>query len=405
MDSINYYPVLMTWKENKAGLSPIGIRVDFNGKKVGIEMIRQSAAAADWNGETRRLSAKTHTATLINAIIEKKLSHYRDFILRRQAFDLPLSSEIIKRFMQGGVAGNDFYGYAEFVLDNKKLKDGKPLSDEAKRRYRDEIKRMMKFRETLSFSQITVSFLTEYKAWMLNVYQKRDGSKMEKNGIWKALSFIRMIYNYAKDNDGLQGDSPFKQFSVGTCEENPEKIKYLELQHLEAIEETLINKKDQLEDITYRIGWRFLCMCVFGFRISDAMRLDDTFVNDIGEICFTPYKTRRNGNQATIPVTSPRQARYLKMTMANPLPGRDHKSFRTTFNNHLKVLAAIAGVNPKITSHVGRHTMGSFLVDADVKDKAGMAILGLKSDKTLKVYQHLKQNKLQAEANKLNGVM
>jgi hypothetical protein len=49
--------------------------------------------------------------------------------------------------------------------------------------------------------------------------------------------------------------------------------------------------------------------------------------------------------------------------------------------------------------------MGSFLVDAGIETKAAMAILGVKSDRVIKGYMHLKESKLKSEANKLGGVM
>ena len=48
--------------------------------------------------------------------------------------------------------------------------------------------------------------------------------------------------------------------------------------------------------------------------------------------------------------------------------------------------------------------MGSFLVDGGVEEKAAMSILGVKSNKVIKTYLHLKQSKLVSEANKLKNV-
>lgn len=56
-------------------------------------------------------------------------------------------------------------------------------------------------------------------------------------------------------------------------------------------------------------------------------------------------------------------------------------------------------------NHVGRHTMGGFIVDANIETRPAMAMLGLKSAKTLLTYEHLKQDKLKNEADKLGGVM
>lgn len=158
-----------------------------------------------------------------------------------------------------------------------------------------------------------------------------------------------------------------------------------------------------MEKLTISVGWRFLAMCVSGIRISDAMNLDDMKFNDAGNLELIPYKTRRYGNTAQIPIVSQRQKKYIGKTLEHKLPQRDAKSFRKIFNDHLKILCALAQIK-SVTSHAGRHTMGSFLVDAGVQEKAAMAMLGVKSDKVIKTYLHLKQSKLLSEAEKLKRV-
>ena len=118
-----------------------------------------------------------------------------------------------------------------------------------------------------------------------------------------------------------------------------------------------------------------------------------------------PHKTRRHDNTATIPMSTDRQKRYLQTTLQNGFDNTvNPKSFRTTFNDHLKILAAMSGININLTSHVGRHTMGGFIVDAGIEDKPAMAMLGIKSTKVIKTYLHLKNDKLKSEADKLKNV-
>ena len=145
-------------------------------------------------------------------------------------------------------------------------------------------------------------------------------------------------------------------------------------------------------------------MGVSGIRISDAMMLDDMMFNDAGNLELTPHKTKRWGNKAHIPIVSERQRRYISSTLENKLlRPRDAKIYRKVFNNHLKLLCVAVEIK-SVTSHAGRHTMGSFLVDAGVQEKAAMAMLGVKSKKVIKTYLHLKESKLLSEANKLKNI-
>lgn len=46
----------------------------------------------------------------------------------------------------------------------------------------------------------------------------------------------------------------------------------------------------------------------------------------------------------------------------------------------------MAGIKTKLTSYVGRRTMGSFLVDANVDKKAAMAMLGVKKEAVVDLF-------------------
>jgi integrase len=405
MEAVNIYPELVTHRINKQGYAPIVIRFDFKRTHICTHNLGQKVKPEFWDFETKRVKSKCPNSALLNSLLENSLNRHKNFILKRQTFGLPLTKEIIKQYLLSNSAYENFYEYAEKVINEKKLKDGKPYTEDSKRRYRDEIKRMMQFKAELHFNQVGVTFLIDYKQWLQNVYVKKDKTKLEHNSIWKALGFIRMVYNEAIRNEIILPDgNPFKQFKVGTYKENLTKIKYLELSEVEIIEQELLTNAN-ISELTKKIGWRFLSMCVSGMRISDAMMLDDCFFNDAGDLLFTPHKTRRHQNTAQIPIITERQRRYFETTLANKLPATDAKSFRTTFNIHLKILAAAAGLSINLTSHVGRHTMGGFIVDAGIEIKPAMAMFGVRSKKTIETYLHLKNDKLRIEADKLGNVM
>jgi integrase/recombinase XerD len=404
MEAINIYPELQKHRVNSQGLAPIIIRFDFKRKHLGTESLGDKIKPEHWDQYTKKVKQKSPNAELINLKIDNKINRHKNFILKRQAFGLSITTEILKQYLKSNSSYESFYSYAETVIDKKKLKDGQGYTEDSKRRYRDEIKRLMQYKPELQFHQITNAWLEDYRVWLTNAYKKKDGKKLEKNSIWKALGFIRMIYNEAiKDEIILSEGNPFKQFKVGGYEINTSKVKFLEKFELEALERTLTTRSD-LSEVAIKVGWRFLFMCVSGMRISDAMRLDDYYFTEEGTLQFKPHKTLRHGNTATVPMSTDRQKRYLRITLQHQFKSVDPKSFRSTFNNHLKILAAMSGISINLTSHVGRHTMGGFIVDAGIEDKPAMAMLGIKSTKVIKTYLHLKNDKLLSEGVKLNNV-
>jgi integrase/recombinase XerC len=407
MQNVNVYPILIKWKTNKQGLTPIGISVDLNNKRISlIQLKNKKIPLSEWDETRRQVKSSYPNASLLNSVIDTEVTKHKTFFLRREAFEMNVNKEVIKMYMSSTSSLENFYEFALHVIDTKLLKDGQPYNDDTKRRYRDEVKRALEFQEVLYFHQLDAKWLNNYKEWMQNTHKKKDGKALHINSIWKAFSFIRMIYNEAiKKGIILPGSNPFTQFQVGSCEVDLDKIKYLEISQIDAIESALIKEAFQMSDMTIRVGWRFLAMCVSGLRISDGMLLNDMHFNDAGDLELKPYKTRRHGNKAHIPIVNDRQRRYMQKTISLPLPITEAKNFRTTFNNHLNILAAWAKIPIHLTSHMGRHTMGSFLVDAGVEKKAAMSILGVKSEKVIETYLHLKESKLRSEADKLRNIM
>lgn len=404
MEAINIYPELIKWKPNKEGLVQIAIRFDLNNQRASMEQINYRIRPDQWDAQQKRVKKNYEGFVYLNQILESRLNKHKTYFLKRFAFNLPITKDLIKQYVRCGTL-ESFYSYAETVIENKKLKDGQGYSDETKRCYRDELKKLIEYRSELPFHSLDLRFLQDYKKYLQLDYKKKDGKRLNKNSIWKAFKFIRMVYNEAVDNEVIiPEDNPFKKFEVGSYETDVNKIKFLELDEVNKIEEVLLCRSSDLEDLAVRVGWRFLAMCVSGLRISDAMDLNDAYFNDAGDIEITPFKTRRHGNKAHVPITSDRQRRYFERTISLPLPPTSAKSFRTAFNIHLKVICAIAGIK-QITSHAGRHTMGSLLVDAGVDTKAAMAMLGVKSEKVIKTYLHLKNSKLKSEAEKLGKLL
>lgn len=403
MDLLKFYPEIATWRQNKNNTYQVTIRFDWKGNRVGAEKLQGVQVKEEhWDKKAKEVLKADPGHKFKNQVIRNTLNKHENYFLRRRALQLPVTRELVKTYLTNGSLEN-FYDYAANVIETKTLADGKPYAPDTKRRYRDEIKRLQEFEPSLAFHQLDVNFLTRYKTWMQNVYEKKDGSRLQPNSIWKALGFIRMVYNEARGEQIIvDADDLFKKFEVGSFVTDYDKIKYLELAQMEMLEAAL--QAPGLDDLTRRIGWRFLAMCVTGFRISDAMLLNDAFFNDNGDLEIIPQKTKRHHNKAVIPIVSERQKRYLATTLEMPLKQTDGKQFRSTFNNRLKVLAARAGILIDITSHAGRHTMGSFLVDAGVETKAAKAILGVKSDRVIQTYLHLKESKLRTEAEKLNNI-
>jgi site-specific recombinase XerD len=405
MGVVNIFPELITWRPDKQGFVHISIRFDYNRKRAANQNIDYKIRPEFWDASTKTVMKSHPDHEVLNLLLDQELAKHRTYFLNRKLMGRVINLDIVKRYASAGAGIDSFYDFAEWVFENKKLKDGRPYSEDSKRCYRDDLDKLKTFRPTLSFNELDGKLLSDFKVWLQTAYTKKDGKALNENSIWKVMKMLRMVYRVAiKEDIASDEGNPFKKFDVGSYQKDIDKIKFLELHEVEAIEKVLLDEGHKLQRLTVAIGWRFLAMCVSAMRISDAMYLNEAFFNDAGDLEFKPHKTRRHNNKAQVPIITDRQRRYLETAMQYPLPDTDHKSFRTTFNIHLKVIAAKAGIDINLTSHVGRHTMGAFLVDAGIEKPVAKAILGVKSDEVIETYLHLKQGKLKKEASKLRNV-
>ncbi len=379
------------------------IRAFYNRKPVKARSTGFRILQDHWDHHNRRVYDHAPNASLLNASLNKLLVEIQAELLKKQMASIPIDAAMLSDIVAGG-SSFDFIKYADRYIDDKRFADGHGYDGATKYRYRMELERLKKFQPAITFNQITDQFLQKYKEWMQQTYRKKNGTMLEPNSIWKALSFIRTVWNDAERNS-LVSDfySPFKNFKVGRYKQAIEKIRFLELHELEAVEKMLIERAGQLDIETLQVGWRFLFMCVSGLRISDAKSLTDASLKN-SILSITPHKTKRHGNTATVHLVTERQHRYYQKTMELSIPEKSKDRLYKVFNDQLQLIARLSGINKHITSHTGRHTMGSFIVDGNVDDKAAKEILGIKNSEVIRTYMHIKEQKLLSETAKLGNV-
>lgn len=148
--ALNIYAVIISWKRNKENVVPIAIRFDYQRQRVAHEQLGHRIYIKDWNEKSKIVKRSHPNHALLNQLIENKLNKHRNF-LRRETFNLPITRELIKKYVCSGTFFENFFEYADQLIATKKLKDEKPYSKDTKRRYRDEVKRMLLYTSTLSF--------------------------------------------------------------------------------------------------------------------------------------------------------------------------------------------------------------------------------------------------------------
>jgi len=369
MEKYNVTAGVINSKKNSKGLVPIYIFIYQGSKIIKKESISQSVTPEYWNTEKKRVEKKFPNATLINSLIERKISELDQKILEEKVINGVV--DINAMLVREKVRDFSFYEFAEKQISEKNY------SEETRRNYRIFVEKIRSFRPNLKLREIDFKFLQEYESYL------RDTLKNKPNTIWGNMKFLNTISHDAIKMKFLSAN-PFKTYERPKYKQTERT--FLSMDEIKKIEGYVGTTE---EEGLKNVGMYFLLMCYSGLRFSDATRLSpDKHIVDDERIVIETQKTKQIAN--IFINTKIRSA--LNYTLVNP-----PVCGQTDFNRKLKLIAAHAGIKKKLSSHVGRHSFGASLVEIGVPEKSAQGLLAHGSAASTKIYYHL-QNKTLDEA-------
>ncbi|MCV9387495.1 tyrosine-type recombinase/integrase [Reichenbachiella ulvae] len=290
--------------------------------------------------------------------------------------DTPTLKMIKDRFLRKGNF-NGFVGFARNELDIEKVR----LSSITWKNYAHCLNNLEKYAPGLSFAEITVEFLEEYRSYLKNV-----GGRNEK-GIYQDLATIRKFWNIALRKREVR-HSPFDEFRIKTVR-GSDQIKYLVLDELKNLL-ALYYEGDLSERLT-GVLYYYLIGCLCGLRSKDLYELSLRQVKDKktfeeilrrGEM---EVYTSKSGykKRVVIPVSS-----QLRQLLANPLKqSLVHKGDRR--NKALREVLKIAQIEKYLSFHSSRHTFGVVSKQLGIDTAVVQDILGHDSISTTQIYARI----------------
>jgi integrase len=139
----------------------------------------------------------------------------------------------------------------------------------------------------------------------------------------------------------------------------------------------------------------FLFMCLTGLRISDFMRIRKDNVQE-NALKFVPYKTRvKKPVQITVPLVE--KAKQLIRDENSLFPEVFVTIPEQKYNDQLKDIADMAGINKEITNHSARHTFATLFLEKTNDVATLQKILGHSNIRETMVYVHISTKKITAQ--------
>ncbi|GAB3995714.1 site-specific integrase [Spirosoma daeguense] len=357
--------VVLRKKASQDGMFPLAIRVTVDRKSSYI-YLGQHLRESEWDAKGEKVRKSHPNSVRINNLITKRKAEANDKFLELDAQHKAVSSKLVQKQIKSN-QGASFFELAEAFMENMR-KQGKY------NRVSTELPRLNVFREFLNgkaitFSEITVSLLNKFKAYL------KGSRQVGERTVANYMILIRTVFNQAI-NDGLV-DRKYYPFSKGKIAiKLPEANKI----GLNAEEVKIIENLDLSTAPAYWMHARNIWLVAFyfaGMRASDVLRLKHTDFQDER----LHYTMGKNAKPGSVKVSE----KVLQIINQYPTSGKHDlifpelqklNDFSDAYDVQRKIASAIkrldialheiaklAGIKKGLTMHIARHTFGNLSGD------------------------------------------
>jgi integrase/recombinase XerD len=372
--------VLWEHKKDTAGKMPLMLRVTID-RNVSYIKTSLKLFKKEWNG-TEVTEAHDHPKKA-NQLLRKQFSDVEAIIFNRSLEGRPITAKQVKDTYEGVNKSTDFFNYIRDLSADLSLAN----VEDSDTNHNKEVNRVKTFAgERLDLSEIDVLWLRKYEA-----HERRRGIK--QNTINTTFKWLRRMIRAAY-KEGAIKQNPFADYDV------PRYVK----SHKEYLTEPELTELKKLFDKPlppplYKTITYLIFGCYTGFRHSDWERFDQKKQVEEGFIKLRPKKTENKTNEwVIIPIGPSLRAVLNRLEKLNEPPLSNQKS-----NIYLKSLAAMADIDKRVTTHIGRHSFGYRCASLGIPKSTTAELLGV-SEQTVEVYYHLSGANITIQAGILANI-
>jgi len=383
------------------GIKPIYLRITVDGIPKEISTGRQCDPDR-WSANTGRCNGTKEDAKLLNAfldILQTKVYEVRRKLLEKNEI---ITAERLKNTLKG-TDGTVRMLMKIFQQHNDEVKNlvGKDFAPGTLERYKtsyDHTKSFMEWKygvSDLDIKKLDYEFVSQYEFWLKSV------RNCNHNTAIKYISNFRKIVNRCIRNGWLDRD-PFVGFKMTKKEVVPEFLTEHEIK--------IIVKKKFASDRLNEVRDVFIFCCYTGLAFVDVEKLRSSEIGigiDGSKWIFTNrQKTETLSRIPLLPVAIDILERYKNhhgcVNSGKVLPVLSNQKY----NDYLKEIANICGINKKFTTHTARHTFATTITLSNgVPMESVSKMLGHKNIKTTQHYAKVLDKKLSEDMNTLRNKM
>jgi site-specific recombinase XerD len=357
----------------------------------------------DWDGVKFRVKPTAKNALFLNSYIDNVKSKINHLFIKAVGSNEPVSAKILKASFTGIDAAPKHKTILQaYEYHNLKMQDlvkvGKVVQATVKR-HEITMNKVKKFIEKRyktndkALPELRLAFVTEFEHFLLTV------EKVQNNTAHKYIKNLKKIVNMAVGLDWIPSN-PFNNFRCSYHSPERDILTQSDL-------DVLMNKKfatvrlREVRDV-------FIFCCYTGFAYADLYNFEKNAVM-IGLdgnywLSTNRQKTGTKEKVPLLPIALEIIDRYKEHEYCVKYNKLLPVNSNQRYNNYLKELADVCGINKHLTSHIARHTFATTVTLANgVPIETVSAMLGHTSIRTTQIYAKVVESKMSADMELLKA--
>lgn len=240
--------------------------------------------------------------------------------------------------------------------------------------YRTSVARLIEFGEIKKWTDLSVEALHRYDEFLHSVRQHQTDAEKRLNKPAKLLSQAT-IHNHHKDfkallmrayKFGLIAENPYNKMRGDIKRGDEEHIEFLTADERDRIDSLQVSEGSMLA--TVRDVFIFQCYTGMAYGDMQAFHIDKCRVED-GRYLYSAPRLKTN-------VWFYIQLLPRALELVRKYGGQMPRLADQTLNKNLKILADMANIQKRMTTHVGRHTFATWMLSNNVPMERVQKMLG-----------------------------
>jgi len=372
---------------NKGGRHSIFIRVTFDRQSKYFNL-KEKIEEKHWSGKENRWIKDSYPfAFELNSIIKKKIDLLHAYEYRQKAFGNAISLQAITEYFHKKADPNIFN---EFVNDFMKKVRGKSLN--TLKKYKTFVNYLNEFNPKIQFNQLNEIFFQSFATFL----QKKG---MMGATVIKYFDPFKVIVKQAVKEGYLEKD-PFMYTELQVKAAKAKRI-YLEVDEIAKLKNLNI-PSDRHDLAVARKYWLFCFYASFYYSDLRNLKWENVKSTEFG-YCLVASRYKNEN-----PFVSPIHKFPMAVQIIEKQKGKDDEFVfpnvfsEQKYNDKLKELAKLAGINKRLMNKTARHSSIQFWESQGLETQHTAKIAGHTKESTTKQYFNLSMRDINERVGKFD---